>query len=252
MTCGLRGPAFAVASACASATHAIGLAFQMVRSGRVPARSPAAPRPASRFGTLKGWEALRVLAPDTCRPFSRDRKGLVIGEGAAVLVLESLEDAQKRAAEILGEIVGFGMSADAGDLLRPDAGGMPRAIEAALADAGFARDDIHYVNAHGTGTAANDETETAALKRAFGDARPPARDLLDQVDDRPRAGRGRRARVRRDASCDARRHRAADHQLSRPGPGLRSRLRAERARQVPSTSPCRTPSRSVGSTPCWR
>ena len=168
MHCGLRGPAFVVASACASATHAIGLAFQMVRSGGAPCAVTGGAEACIAFGTMKGWEALRVLAPDTCRPFSRDRKGLVIGEGAAVLVLESLEHAQQRSANILGEIVGFGMSADAGDLLSPDAGGMVRAINGALTDGGLAPSDIQYVNAHGTGTAANDETETQALKLAFG------------------------------------------------------------------------------------
>jgi nodulation protein E len=111
---------------------------------------------------------LRVLAPDTCRPFSRDRKGLVIGEGAAIVVIESLDHARQRSADILGEITGFGMSADAGDLLSPDAGGMCRAIDSALADGALNPGDIAYVNAHGTGTASNDETETAALKRAFG------------------------------------------------------------------------------------
>jgi nodulation protein E len=168
MTCGLRGPAFVVASACASATHAIGLAFQMVRSGGVPVAVTGGAEACIAFGTMKGWEALRVLAPDTCRPFSRDRKGLVIGEGAAAIVIESLEHAQQRSANILGEIVGFGMSADAGDLLAPDAGGMLRAINGALSDSGLNASDIQYVNAHGTGTAANDETETKALKHAFG------------------------------------------------------------------------------------
>lgn len=168
MTCGLRGPAFVVASACASATHAIGLAFQMVRSGSVPVAVTGGAEACIAFGTMKGWEALRVLAPDTCRPFSRDRKGLVIGEGAAAIVIESLEHAQKRSANILGEIVGFGMSADAGDLLSPDAGGMLRAINGALSDGGLSASDVRYVNAHGTGTAANDETETEALKRVFG------------------------------------------------------------------------------------
>jgi nodulation protein E len=168
MSCGLRGPAFVVASACASATHAIGLAFHMVRSGGVPVAVTGGAEACIAFGTMKGWEALRVLAPDTCRPFSRDRKGLVIGEGAAAIVIESLEHAQKRSANILGEIVGFGMSADAGDLLSPDAGGMLRAINGALSDGGLSASDIQYVNAHGTGTAANDETETEALKRAFG------------------------------------------------------------------------------------
>jgi nodulation protein E len=167
ITCGLRGPAFVVASACASATHAVGIAFQMVRSGQIPVAVTGGAEACIAFGTMKGWEALRVLAPDTCRPFSRDRKGLVIGEGAAVLVIERLDHAKKRSANILGEIVGFGMSADAGDLLSPDVGGMTRAIKAALADGGLSPADIGYVNAHGTGTAANDETETQALKRSF-------------------------------------------------------------------------------------
>jgi nodulation protein E len=117
---------------------------------------------------MKGWEAMRVMAPDTCRPFSRARKGLVIGEGAAVVVLESLEHARRRSASILGEIVGFGMTSDAHDLTSPDAGGMVRAIESALADARLAPQDIQYVNAHGTGTASNDRVETIAIKRAFG------------------------------------------------------------------------------------
>jgi len=168
MHCGLRGPAFAVASACASATHAIGLAFQLVRSGGATCAVTGGADACITLGTMKGWEAMRVMAPDTCRPFSRDRKGLVIGEGAAVVVLESLEHAQKRSASILGEIVGFGMSSDANDLTSPDAGGMVRAIDSALADARLAPEDIQYVNAHGTGTAANDEVETNAIKRAFG------------------------------------------------------------------------------------
>lgn len=168
IACGLRGPAFVVSSACASATHAIGLAFQMVRAGQVPVAVTGGAEACIAYGTMKGWEALRVLAPDTCRPFSRDRKGLVIGEGAAALVIESLDHAKKRSANILGEIVGFGMSADAGDLLSPDANGMCRAIDGALKDGGLSAADIQYVNAHGTGTTSNDETETAALKRAFG------------------------------------------------------------------------------------
>jgi len=120
------------------------------------------------FGTMKGWEAMRVMAPDTCRPFSRDRKGMVIGEGAAVVVLETMEHAQQRSAIMLGEIVGFGMSSDASDLLSPDEDGMVRALEGALADGRLSREDIQYVNAHGTGTATNDEAETQAIKRAFG------------------------------------------------------------------------------------
>jgi len=168
MHCGLRGPAFAVASACASATHAIGLAFHMVRSGAVTCAVTGGADACITFGTMKGWEAMRVMAPDTCRPFSRDRKGLVIGEGAAIVVLESLDHARRRSATIFGEIVGFGMSSDAYDLTSPDEGGMVRALTGALADGGVSAQDIQYVNAHGTGTAANDETETRAIKRVFG------------------------------------------------------------------------------------
>jgi len=168
MHCGLRGPAFAVASACASATHAIGLAFHMVRSGAAACALAGGAEASIALGPMKGWEAMRVMAPDTCRPFSRDRKGMVIGEGAAVVVLETLERAQERSAAILGEIVGLGMSSDANDLTSPDEGGMVRAIESALADAALAPQDIQYVNAHGTGTAANDEVETRAIKRALG------------------------------------------------------------------------------------
>ena len=174
MHCGLRGPCFAIASACASATHAIGLAFHLLRSGGATCAVTGGTDACITFGTMKGWQAMRVTAPDTCRPFSRDRKGLVIGEGAAMVVLETLEHAQQRSAAILGEIVGFGMSSDARDLLNPDEGGMVRALEGALRDAKLSATDIQYVNAHGTGTTANDETETKAIKRTFG---PHAKNL---------------------------------------------------------------------------
>lgn len=168
MEVGLRGPAFAVVSACASATHAIGLAFHMVRAGMVDSAVTGGTDACVTFGTVRGWEALRVMAPDACRPFSIDRKGLILGEGAAVLVLETLERARARGAAILGEIAGFGMTADAADLTAPDQGGMSRAMQEALADAKLTPQDIQYVNAHGTGTAANDETETKALHQVFG------------------------------------------------------------------------------------
>jgi nodulation protein E len=165
---GLRGPAFAVASACASSTHAIGLAFNLVRCGMVDCAVTGGAEACITVGTIKGWEAMRVMAPDVCRPFSKDRRGMVLGEGAAAIVLEPLEAARARGATILAEIVGFGMSADAKDLTSPDQGGMVRAIEAALADAKLAPGDVQYVNAHGTGTTANDATETSAIKQVFG------------------------------------------------------------------------------------
>ena len=168
MYCGIKGPVFAVSSACASSTHAIGQAFHMVRNGSVTCAVTGGTEASITFGAMKGWEAMRIMSPDTCRPFSKDRKGMLIGEGAAVVVLEALDHARSRGANILGEIVGFGMSADSKDLTAPDPDGMARAMTAALADAALSPDMIDYVNAHGTGTTANDQTETVALHRSFG------------------------------------------------------------------------------------
>jgi nodulation protein E len=165
---GIKGPTYAVSTACASATHSIGQAFHLLRSGSMTCAVAGGAEAQLTTVTVKAWEAMRILAPDTCRPFSRERKGMVLGEGAAILVLETLDHAAARGADILGEIVGFGMSADAGDLTAPDPDGMLRAMAAALADAALAPDAIDYVNAHGTGTTANDAAETAALHKAFG------------------------------------------------------------------------------------
>jgi len=165
---GIKGPAYAVSTACASATHSIGQAFHLVRAAAVTCAVAGGAEAQLTTGTVKAWEAMRILAPDTCRPFSRDRKGMVLGEGAAILVLESLDHAAARGADILGEIVGFGMSADAGDLTAPDPDGMVRAMAATLADAGLSPDAIDYVNAHGTGTTANDASETTALHKTCG------------------------------------------------------------------------------------
>ena len=168
MDLGLKGPAYSIASACASGTHAIGAAFQMLRSGQAPVAITGGAEACVTVGTLKGWEALRVLAADTCRPFSKTRSGLVLGEGAAILVLETYEHASARGARIYAEIVGFGMSADAADITAPDVDGAARAIRAALRDARLAPDAIDYVNAHGTGTTLNDRTETIAVREALG------------------------------------------------------------------------------------
>ena len=165
---GIKGPTYAVSTACASATHSIGQAFHLVRAGAVTCAVAGGSEAQLTHGTVKAWEAMRILAPDTCRPFSRERKGMILGEGAAILVLETLDHAAARGAHVLGEIVGFGMSADAGDLTAPDPDGMVRAMVATFADAALAPDAIDYVNAHGTGTTANDATETAALHAAFG------------------------------------------------------------------------------------
>lgn len=168
MDLGLRGPTFAVASACASGTHAIGLAIDMIRSGRAPIALAGGAEACLTVGTLKGWEALRALSADTCRPFSRTRSGLVLGEGAAILVLEALDRATARGARIYAELRGFGMSADAADITAPHADGSARAMRAALRDARMAEDSIDYINAHGTGTTLNDATETQAIRAAYG------------------------------------------------------------------------------------
>jgi nodulation protein E len=165
---GITGPVFTVSTACSSSNHAIGQAFRMVRSGEVEIAIAGGSEAPLSMGFLKAWEAMRVVAPDTCRPFSADRRGLILGEGAAVLILEPEERARARGAKILGEIAGFGMSSDAHHITQPSAAGAARAMRSALADAGIAAEAIGYVNAHGTGTSANDATESEAIRTVFG------------------------------------------------------------------------------------
>lgn len=169
MTCGLKGPAFVTSSACASANHAIGMAYYMVKSGMADAAVCGGTEACLTFGTIKGWEALRVMAPDVCRPFAKNRPGMSLGEGAAMFVLETLEAAEARGATIYGELAGFGQSADAGDITSPDPNGCARAVRQAMAEAGLQPTDVHYINAHGTGTTVNDNTETRVIKDVFGD-----------------------------------------------------------------------------------
>jgi nodulation protein E len=167
MHLGLKGPTWTVTTACASATHAIGQAFHMLRMGQAPVALAGGTEACLTVGTIKAWEALRVLSEDTCRPFSKTRSGMVLGEGAAMLVLETRERALARGAQIYAEVLGFGQSADAADITAADADGCARAMQAALADAKAKPDDIDYVNAHGTGTDLNDRTETQALRKVF-------------------------------------------------------------------------------------
>jgi nodulation protein E len=164
----LMGPTFTVATACASSNHAMGLAFQMVRSGAARAMLTGGSESMLCFGGVKAWEGLRVMSRDACRPFSASRNGMVQGEGAAVFVFEDFEHARARGADILAEVVGFSMSSDAADIVMPSAQGAERAITGALRDAKLAPDAVGYINAHGTGTAANDKTECAAVVHAFG------------------------------------------------------------------------------------
>jgi nodulation protein E len=169
---GITGPCYTVSTACASAAHAIGQAFWMVRGGLVDLALAGGVDTPFTLGLLRAWEAMRVISPDTCRPFSKDRRGLVLGEGAAMLVLEPLDAALARGARIEGEICGFGMSSDAGHLTMPSAEGAAQAMRAALADAGMAPEQVGYINAHGTGTVANDPTETRAIRSVFRDPPP--------------------------------------------------------------------------------
>jgi len=176
---GAQGIAYSVVSACASSAHAIGLAAQAIRAGQADAMITGGSDAPLTAGIISAWESLRVLSIDNehpeaaCRPFSVDRKGLVLAEGAAVFVLESYERAEARGAKILGEIAGFGATSDAGHVTDPSADGAARAMRLALDDARFTPQDIGYINAHGTGTRANDATETAAIHAVFG-AVPPA------------------------------------------------------------------------------
>jgi nodulation protein E len=165
---GITGPSFTVASACASSNHAIGVAYQMVRSGAITAAVTGGTEAVFTPGTIKAWEALRVMSPEGCRPFSKNRSGMVLGEGAGLFVIENREHAIARGATILAELAGFGMSSDAADIVLPSAEGAARAIEACLADAGLQPEDVAYINAHGTGTPANDPTETKAIRTVFG------------------------------------------------------------------------------------
>lgn len=165
---GLRGPAYTVSTACSSSAHAIGQAFWMVRAGVTPLAIAGGSEAPFVLGVLKAWEAMRVISKDTCRPFSANRSGMVLGEGAAMLVLEPRDRALARGARPIAEIAGFGMSSDAGHITNPSADGAALAMRSALDDAGLAAEQIGYINAHGTATVENDKTETAAIRLVFG------------------------------------------------------------------------------------
>ena len=164
----LRGPVFTVSTACASSNHAMGQALAAIRSGQAEVILTGGTEAMLCFGGIKAWEGLRVMSRDGCRPFSADRNGMVQGEGGAVFVFEDRDHALARGAEILCEVAGFAMSSDAGDIVTPSAEGAARAMRGALADAGLAPEEVGYINAHGTGTAINDRTETQAIRDAFG------------------------------------------------------------------------------------
>ncbi len=169
MEYGLTGAAWSVSTACSSSNHAIAQAFQLVRSGVADAAVTGGTESVLCFGGIKAWEGLRVMSSDGCRPFSKNRNGMVLGEGAAILILEELERARTRGAPILGEIAGAGMTADAGDIVAPAVDGAARAMRQALADAAMAPGEVDYINAHGTATTMNDRTEAAAIHMVLGE-----------------------------------------------------------------------------------
>jgi len=168
MDLGLSGPTYTISTACSSANHAIGQAFRLVRDGEADLAVTGGSEAMFTIGMLKSWEAMRVIAPDTCRPFSKDRRGMVLGEGGAMMILEPMEAAKARGAKIYAEICGFGMTADAFHLTQPTTDGPARAMRGAIREAGLSPEAFGYINAHGTGTAGNDPVETRAIRAVFG------------------------------------------------------------------------------------
>jgi nodulation protein E len=168
MDLGLSGPAYTISTACSSANHAMGQAFRIVRDGLAEMAVTGGAEAFFTVGMLKAWEAMRVISPDTCRPFSKDRKGMILGEGGAMMILETLDAARARGARIYAEICGFGMTSDAHHLTQPTVEGPARAMAAALREAGLPPEAIGYINAHGTGTPGNDPVESRAIRKVFG------------------------------------------------------------------------------------
>jgi nodulation protein E len=167
---GIKGPTFGVVSACATATHAIGLTYRMIREGLVDFGIAGAAEASLNWGATRAWQAMRVLSPDGLFPFAKRRNGTVLAEGAGILMLEEYERAKDRGAPILAELMGYGMTADAADMVNPSIDGASMAMQMALQDAAVSPSDIDYINAHGTATTVNDLNETRAIKRVFGNA----------------------------------------------------------------------------------
>ena len=172
MRYGLQGPSFAVASACSSSTQAIGLGYQMIQHGMADIAVVGGTEDHITNNAMFAWEALRVMTPDFCRPFSKGRNGMVLGAGAGVVVIESEEHARARGATVLAILAGYGTTTDAKDMVAPDVNGAARAMTMALADAAITPDAVDYVNAHGTATIINDSTESMAMTMVFGERAP--------------------------------------------------------------------------------
>jgi len=171
---GLRGPSFTLSTACSSGSNAIGEAYRLIQHGYVTSMLAGGTDAPLSYGIFSGWNALRVMSTrndtpgEAMRPFSRDRDGLVLSEGAAIVVLEEFESARRRGAPIYGELLGYGFNNDGLHATRPSVVGQAKSLRRALSDAGINADDVDYINAHGTATQANDSTETEAVKTVFG------------------------------------------------------------------------------------
>jgi nodulation protein E len=168
MDLGLSGPVYTISTACSSANHAIGQAFRLVRDGQAELAITGGAEAIFTVGMLKAWEAMRVISPDTCRPFSKDRRGMILGEGGAMMILEPFDAAKARGAKIYAEICGLGMTSDAHHLTQPTVDGPARAMRGALREAGLEPEAVGYINAHGTGTLGNDPVESRAIREVFG------------------------------------------------------------------------------------
>ncbi len=233
---GAKGPNSATCTACSASAHAIGDAFEIIKRNDADVMIAGGSEAAITPMGVGGFAAMRALSTRNdeparaSRPFDKDREGFVMGEGSGVIILEELEFATRRGADIYAELVGYGMSADAFHITAPsdDGDGGRRVMEAALNHAGVQPQQVDYINAHGTSTPFNDKLETLAIKRVFGDHAREGGDFLDEIDDRPSARRGRWARGGHHRAGDPQPGDSPDHQLRHAGPRVRSRLRAER------------------------
>ena len=222
---GARGPNSATCTACSASAHAIGDAYEIILRGAADVMIAGGSEAAITPMGIGGFGALRALSTRNSdparasRPFDKDRDGFIVGEGSGVVILEEYESARRRGARIYAELVGYGMAADAYHITAPseDGDGAYRVMCAALESAGIGPDQVDYINAHGTSTPQGDKLETRGHQALFRRARAEAGGVVDQVDDRPLAGRGRRPRGRHHRVGRASPTGAADHQPRRAG-----------------------------------
>jgi len=163
----INGINFMIPTACAAGNYSIGFGYDMISTGRVKCAIAGGADPFSRIG-YTGFGRLYAMAPEKCQPFDKNRKGMIVGEGSGVLILEELESAKKRKAKIYAEILGYGLSCDANHMTAPRVEGIVKVMEKAIKNSGVKKEDVDYICAHGTGTPANDKTECEAIKRVFG------------------------------------------------------------------------------------